>query len=311
MSYSSFIHQLPACPCTLNEAQNDKGFLLPDPDCLNSFNERGPCIRNPGAAQCLRSSQISPFEQQCCYNNDGDLMFSFDEIGGSRPARSRTIGRKPYTNVDNVPSLSTWYADISPYYMCCVFQDERSEGCESYRTKQRFSSDCKKYNPPKIAAVYGDAHFLTFDQKNYTLNGIGEFVLVRSNASGFTFDVQGRFEETKQQPQDWSMGTRMTSIVTKGDSSVIVEVRQRPEVAQWRYRLDVIVNGGKVYFDSPSRMVQHFEGVTVYTPANVIDQSNVIIMFANGNGLEVQEIDGMMAARVYLSSIFVTISVIL
>lgn len=301
MPNAALLDELPACPCTLKEAENDKGFLLPDPDCSDKFNENGPCIRNPGAAKCLRSSQRSQYEQQCCYSNYGDLMFSFDEIGGSRPSRSPTIGRKTLTS-GAVPSLSTWYDDISPYYMCCVFQDQRSEGCETYRTKQRFSSDCKKYKPPKIAAVYGDPHFLTFDQQNYTFNGLGEFVLVRGHWAGLSFDVQGRFEETKQQPQFWSMGTHMTSIVAKGNSLVVVEVRQRPDDTQWRYRLDVIVNGRKVYFDSPSRQVQHFDEVTVYTPNNVLDQSHIIIMFANGNGVEVQEKDGMMGARVYLTS---------
>lgn len=309
MSNVPFIVQ-PACPCTLKEAENDRAFLLPDPDCTKSFKEKWPCIRNPGAAQCLRSSQIGLYDQQCCYNNDGYLMSVLDEVGGSRPSRSSTFGGKRFTELWNIPSLSTWYADISPYYMCCVFQNEQSEGCVTYRIKKRFTSDCRKYNPPKIAAVYGDPHFLTFDQQNYTFNGMGEFVLVRSNWSGLSFDVQGRFEVTKQRAQGWSMGTRMTSIVTKGNSAVIVEVRQRPDETQWRLRLDVIINGRKVYFDSPSRKVQHFDEVTVYTPADDVDQSHVIIMLANGNGVEVQERDGMMAARVYLSSKLVTFPVI-
>lgn len=39
-----------------------------------------------------------------------------------------------------------------------------------------------------------------------------------------------------------------------------MEVRVRPSYAQWRYRLDVIVDQRYVYFDTFSRHVQNFKG---------------------------------------------------
>lgn len=40
----------------------------------------------------------------------------------------------------------------------------------------------------------------------------------------------------------------------------MVEVRQRPIDAIWRYHLDVIVDGQRVYFDRYSQKIQQFRG---------------------------------------------------
>lgn len=80
----------------------------------------------------------------------------------------------------------------------------------------------------------------------------------------------------------------------------MVEVRLRPPYAQWRYRLDVIVDQRYVYFDTFSRHIQNFKGVTVYTPTATLNQSSVVIMFASGAGVEVVENNRHMTARVYL-----------
>ena len=45
------------------------------------------------------------------------------------------------------------------------------------------------------------------------------------------------------------------------NSSSVIEVRLRPSEAQWRYRLDVLADGKKIYFDRPSLKVQHFPGI--------------------------------------------------
>lgn len=84
------------------------------------------------------------------------------------------------------------------------------------------------------------------------------------------------------------------------NTSLTVEVRLRPPYAQWRYRLDVIVDQRYVYFDTFSRHVQNFKGVTVYTPTSVLNQSSVVIMFQSGAGVEVVENNRHMTARVYL-----------
>lgn len=42
--------------------------------------------------------------------------------------------------------------------------------------------------------------------------------------------------------------------------SSVVEVRQRPIDAIWRYHLDVIVDGQRIYFDRYSQKIQQFRG---------------------------------------------------
>lgn len=43
-----------------------------------------------------------------------------------------------------------------------------------------------------------------------------------------------------------------------------------------------------------------FIGVTVYTPTYILNQSEVVIMFSSGAGVEVVENAGHLTARVYL-----------
>ena len=57
------------------------------------------------------------------------------------------------------------------------------------------------------------------------------------------------------------------------------QVRMRPYWAQWRYKLDVLVDQEPIYFDRYPQKIQHFPGVTVYTPSNILNQSHVIAMF--------------------------------
>ena len=79
----------------------------------------------------------------------------------------------------------------------------------------------------------------------------------------------------------------------------------RQPYAQWRYRLDVIVDGRYIYLDRYPQKIQHFQGVTVYTPSNILNQSHVVIMFQSGAGVEVIENKQYMAARVFLPWVFI------
>ena len=55
-----------------------------------------------------------------------------------------------------------------------------------------------------------------------------------------------------------------------------------------------------LYFDRYPQKIQHFQGVTVYTPSNILNQSHVVMMFQSGAGVEVIENKQYMAARVFL-----------
>jgi len=101
---------------------------------------------------------------------------------------------------------------------------------------------------------------ITFDDLEYTFNGKGEFVLVHVDSEKFKFDVQGRFEQLPDNIYGPVRATTLTSVVSRDNTSTVIEVRLRPRVAQWRYRLDVFADGKRVYFDRPALKVQHFHG---------------------------------------------------
>ena len=132
--------------------------------------------------------------------------------------RSHNLGVLPWNEANKIPSLSHWLQDISPFYPCCMWQDEQSGGCQTYRFERRASQDCVGYLPPGggkcgdiytrlkyksfdvkfilvSATVFGDPHVYTFDNQAFTFNGLGEYVLVRANSPKVKLDVQGRFEQ--------------------------------------------------------------------------------------------------------------------
>ncbi|XP_075235234.1 sushi domain containing 2 mesh isoform X2 [Lycorma delicatula] len=296
----NFAAEIPQCPCTLEQALIDKGRFMPDYDCDRDSNP--DCDYHKGAIQCVRSGapSLEGSEQQCCYDKNHYLMLSYDQQWGSRPRRSHNLGYIPWNEANKVPTLSQWFHDISPFYFCCLWQEEQAVGCETFRFERRPSQDCVAYQPPYVATVFGDPHVITFDNLAYTFNGKGEFVLVHADSEKFKFDVQGRFEQLSDNADGPVRATQLTSVAARDNTSAIIEVRIRPPYAQWRYRLDVFANEKRIYFDRPALRTQHFPGVTVYTPLYILNQSEVIIMFESGAGVQVIENEGYMTARVYL-----------
>ena len=201
-------------------------------------------------------------EQQCCYDRNNFLMLSYDQKWGSFPRRSHNLGYLPWNEANKVPTLSHWFHDMVPRYFCCMWQSEQAVGCETLRFERRPSQDCVSYQAPSVAGVFGDPHIITFDNLAYTFNGQGEFVLVRSKTDNNRLDVQGRFERMPSNAYGEVRATQLTSLAARGNSSVVIEVSKRPEEARWRYRLDVMVDGKRIYFDRPALKFQHFPGMT-------------------------------------------------
>ena len=138
-------------------------------------------------------------------------MLSYDQQWGSKPRRSHNLGSYPYQQANKVPTLSHWYNDVVPMYSCCLWQEEQSIGCETFRFEMRPSQDCVAYQPPRIGTVFGDPHIITFDETSYTFNGKGEFVLVRVEDE--ELNIQGRFEQMPSHPTYGDVrATRLTSI---------------------------------------------------------------------------------------------------
>lgn len=219
-------------------------------------------------------------------------MLSSDQIGGSRPKRRH--------NNAYVPALSQFSNDIAPFHSCCLWQTEISDTCEIFRHEMRPSQDCVGYQPPAISSVFGDPHFVTFDGLEYTFNGVGEFVLLKSvEKYGSPFEIQGRFEQMPRSLSGEVKSAYLSSVVVRGNSSQVIEIRLRSRQSK-RYRLDVFINGRRTYFDKTSMKQQYFKGVVVYTPFDISNQSTVVVMLESGVGLEMKENLGLMSLTVYL-----------
>ncbi|XP_072021726.1 sushi domain-containing protein 2-like [Amphiura filiformis] len=146
-SLPDFVDELMACPCTLQQAIADSGRFQPDTGC--SIYSGSVCKYHQGAKHCVRSvaaSETTSSGTQCCYQDNGDLMFAGDTDQGSTADRSHVWGAAPYQTIDTVP-----------------------------------------------AATFGDPHFITFDNLQYTFNGKGEFTLVE--VPSYNFELQGRTEQ--------------------------------------------------------------------------------------------------------------------
>lgn len=187
-------------------------------------------------------------------------MLSYDQQTGSSPRRCHNLGSMLYNEATKVPTLSQWYNDIVPKYLCCLWQEEQAVGCETLRFERRPSQDCVAYQAPAVAGVYGDPHFITFDDVEYTFNGKGEFVLVKSKVATDNIEVQGRFEQMNPIITGEVRATQLTAVVARGNNTIAVEVRQRPTESKWRYRLDVIADNRRLFFDRQSLKFQHFRG---------------------------------------------------
>uniref|UniRef100_T1JC62 Sushi domain-containing protein n=1 Tax=Strigamia maritima TaxID=126957 RepID=T1JC62_STRMM len=269
----TFAYQPPRCPCTVEQALADKGRFAPDFGCDKWGNSE--CYGSKKMLHCVRSGQPSSDGggQQCCYGTEGDLVMNSDMMEGGTPSRSHPFGSYPYDDSTKVPGMSHWYHDQSAFMVCCAWQDPMSAGCYQYKWR-RASQDCIGYQPPNSSVVFGDPHFITFDNLEYTFNGKGEFSLIRVHHEANDLDVQARFEQIVDTHRKIKLpATLLTSIAAKDNISVPVEIQLRPSV-------------------------------TVYCPSHIHNQSQIIAMFQSGAGVEVIENEGYIAARVYLPKTF-------
>ncbi|RVE65763.1 hypothetical protein OJAV_G00120000 [Oryzias javanicus] len=207
--------------------------------------------------------------QQCCYDKTGAQILTGDSIGGSTPDRAHDWGSPPFRKPPRVPGLSHWVYDVISFYYCCLWSDN----CHYY-FKHRPSSDCRRYQTPNSAVVFGDPHFITFDGVPYSFNGKGEYTLVTSADKQLT--IQGRTE-----PVDGSAikATKMSAVAMREASSDVVEVR----LGSGNNRLEVLHNQKLLSFDEQTWM--DLQGVFVFSPT----PSNVTVMFPSGAGVEVRQ----------------------
>ncbi|XP_023221105.1 protein mesh-like [Centruroides sculpturatus] len=302
----TFATSLFRCPCTLKQAEIDRGRFSPDSQC-NVIDKKCDTFHRE-AQHCIQSGRpsVGGSGQLCCYDTYGELLRTADTMYAGRPSRSFKYGKHPYKWRMMLPTLSHWLHDVMPFFFCCkwVKDEDNAESCQKFKF-WRTSQDCTSYQPPGVGSVYGDPHFITFDNRNFTFNAKGEFSLVRVRYANRSLDIQGRFEQFQSAMSSPNInGTRLTAIAVKDNTSSTVEFRIRPDASRWRYHLYVIVDKEFVYFWDDTLRIQTFQGVTLYQPAGIWNMSHIVAMFDSGAGIEVMNVDGNLGVHIYLPLIF-------
>ena len=88
---------------------------------------------------CITNFSYDGSGQQCCYDLAGYLMMTTDNKWGSNPLRNHNLGLLPWNEANKIPTMSHWLADVLPFYPCCMWQSEQSNGCQMYRFERRSS----------------------------------------------------------------------------------------------------------------------------------------------------------------------------
>ncbi|CAD5115351.1 DgyrCDS4331 [Dimorphilus gyrociliatus] len=283
--------ELDPCPCTIQQAKADFGRFQPDPYCQenNKFPEN--CARHTEAVHCVRSTQStkSGAGSHCCYGQDGELLYSGDSLSGSTSDRAHESGKEPYGEPPYIPTLSHAFNEIAPYYLCCVYANNDGLCFDTYM-KSRPTADCKNYKPPQTSAVYGDPHFLTWEDVEYTFNGNGEFWLIKTvDSSSNQIELQARLERLHVQGSDdesYFNASGVTAIALKDGGGSQIHIGVNPEKS--RKKLQVYVDGVERSFVKDHLWWQDFSGVSIINfDRESESQNNLTVYTVSGVGLQV------------------------
>ncbi|XP_071618915.1 sushi domain-containing protein 2 isoform X2 [Heliangelus exortis] len=283
-----FMEEIIDCPCTLAQARADTGRFHKDYGC--DIEKGSVCTYHPGAVHCVRAIQASPqyaAGQQCCYDSKGTQILTHDSTGGSTPDRGHDWGSPPFMKPPRIPGFSHWLYDVISFYYCCLW----SENCHFYM-KNRPSSDCRRYVPPRAASAFGDPHFLTFDGLNFTFKGSGEYTLVESDITYLR--VQGRTQQARFPNGTGAQVTGLSAVAMQENNSDVIEIRYSEEL-----NLEVLLNQKVISFSEQSWM--DLKGLFLHSTAD----QNITVMFSSGSGVEIRGSGGFLSLTVLLPDKFI------
>ncbi|XP_068102447.1 sushi domain-containing protein 2 isoform X2 [Hyperolius riggenbachi] len=302
-----FLNETVDCPCTLEQSRADTGRYHTDYGC--NIEKGSVCTYHPGAVHCVRSIQASPMYaagQQCCYDKDGAQVLTSDSIGGSTPDRGHDWGSPPYRKPPRIPGFSHWLYDVVTFYYCCLW----SSNCQYYM-ERRPSSDCRTYEPPKVASAFGEPHIISFDGLTYSYKGKGEYDMVVSTEPSLTIQcrtspyhvttnyratfIDDLDDRTRRSLREDTNVASISSVAMKEGHSDVIEVRLKNGSIN---TLEVLVNGEILSFQEQSWM--DMEGVFLFSPS----ETNVTVMFPSGAGVEARAGEGFLSLSVLLPDAF-------
>nr|KAI8757085.1 sushi domain-containing protein 2-like [Biomphalaria glabrata] len=305
-NHKEWLEDLLPCPCNLDQALADFGRFQPDPGC--NLYTGSKCYYHTEAKHCVRSIVTTKdgAGNQCCYGNDGNLIYSQLSYQGSTPDRSHVWGAVPYGKPNLVPSLSHWKHDVVSYYYCCLWN--ANQLCYEYM-ELRPTTDCKKYEPPGIAFLRGDPHITTFDGQTYTFIGSGDYKMVELEK---VVTILGRFSSRPNAKEigihSWKPKV-LTSIYIQNENEKgggeRIEIHPAPERTNRPHGLDIRVGNTRKFFFNESTLWQDFEGYSIVNnalPGHTNRHDNFTVLLNNNIGVNVLGVNGLLHLMVALPS---------
>ncbi|XP_054941439.1 LOW QUALITY PROTEIN: mucin-4 [Physeter macrocephalus] len=170
---------------------------------------------------------------------------------------------------------SPWQFDqeLEPQNWCCHFND-KPYFCALYQLRRPRIS-CAGYQPPRPAWMFGDPHITTLDGANYTFNGLGDFLLVRTWDRNSSFLLQGHTAQTGS-----AQATNFIAFAAEYRSSSL-----DPITVQWFLKpsdtIHVRLNNQTVTFE-PNR--EGAKGQEMFNTSGVVMTRNGSMVSANFDG---------------------------
>ncbi|XP_053408702.1 uncharacterized protein LOC123559399 isoform X2 [Mercenaria mercenaria] len=174
--YRAVLNAMPDCPCSLWELRWDGRFFVVSFDVTTGV-----------VTAALWSFRFFPYGKTCTYTWFGGFGFFGAFIGwGSNVGTFNAYNQLIYPNLHEYHDL--YFKDV-----CC----SKTNLCRLYYKVRPRVQRCRWFRW-FWGWGWGDPHFLTLDNRNYTFNGYGEYLLVQhintTDSTDSKFQIQTRTE---------------------------------------------------------------------------------------------------------------------
>ncbi|CAF3365935.1 unnamed protein product [Rotaria socialis] len=220
---STYQSQVPQCPCRVPATGQNRFPLTFNNFQTDSFcnaHKQNTCQSNTGASHCYRRS-FNPTGPgvKCCYNTNG-MIISRPESGGGGLELQANSGGSIIQRIKHVV-FDQWLS-----WACCklpqMITQIRPESCNKFH-QQRPSFECENVPLPVPSGGNGDPHFTTLDGIDYTFNGYGEYVLLRTHTLPIStsLEIQIRTKSVKSDSEDNQATAIVAFVIKNGNYSKV------------------------------------------------------------------------------------------
>ncbi|GAU97170.1 hypothetical protein RvY_08516 [Ramazzottius varieornatus] len=281
------------CPATLAQALRDSGRYSTVRECRMGSTDPSNCIWNKGATHCVLTPMTTQgISSQCCYSSAGNLMDNSNpNLPGGQlqylPFGIQQTESSPTRMIDFGNYKDSLFAKLyngatlAATSICCVGAGDLNM-CKDLldHFKPKGSNG---YVPPRPAVTSGDPHITTFDNCEYTFNGLGEYSVVSTSD---IMHVQGRTKKT-----DDGRATVWQAVALKGYGRTTVHI-QYNELSG----LDLFVNNARVDLSEAASTLRYPDLIIQHTS----NASAVQVVLNNGAAVEVKRLTKHLDLTIYL-----------